>query len=93
MGSLTVVTPNGSISVSNVCRLTYLLLLASLSYLTAMAVSDAMQKLLDKYMMKKDSLMGYFVYALVMIILLIVVAYLGCRSFPDIVEYINLSPL
>ena len=90
--SLGVVDETGSITISGVCKLSYLLVLASLVYISALAVNDFAQKVLEKYV-KKDGLFGYFLYAVITIGLVIFAVYLGCRWSPDMVEYINVSPI
>ena len=90
--TLTVVTEDGSISVYSVCKLVYLLILSALCLVSALAINETIQKALDKYV-KKDGIWGYIIYSLIAIALVILVAYAGCRFAPDMVEYINLSPL
>ena len=90
--SLGVVDEKGSVSFMGVCKLSFLLVLASLVYISALAVNDFAQKALEKYV-RKDGLFGYFAYALLTIFIVIFVAYIGCRWDPGMSEYINVSPI
>lgn len=90
--ALALVDEGGKITVTGVCKLSYLLILASLVYLAALAVNDFAQQVLEKYV-RKDGLFGYFIYAVLTVFLVIFAVYLGCRWSPDLVEYINVSPI
>jgi hypothetical protein len=90
--ALALVDEGGKITVAGVCKLSYLLILASLVYLAALAVNDFAQQVLEKYV-RKDGLFGYFIYAVLTVFLVIFAVYLGCRWSPDLVEYINVSPI
>uniref|UniRef100_A0A6C0IYU1 Uncharacterized protein n=1 Tax=viral metagenome TaxID=1070528 RepID=A0A6C0IYU1_9ZZZZ len=90
--ALVLVDEGGKITVTGVCKLSYLLILASLVYLAALAVNDFAQQVLEKYV-RKDGLFGYFIYAVLTVFLVIFAVYLGCWWSPDLVEYINVSPI
>ena len=89
---LGVVDETGSVTIGGVCKLSFLLVLGSLVYIAALAVNDLAQKVLERYV-RKDGLWGYFIYAVVTILMVVFIAYLGCRWAPDMVEYINVSPI
>ena len=91
--TLTVVTPEGSVSITAIMKLIFLLLLGSLSLVTALAVNELVQKFLEQCNIRKNNLTGYAIYTLIALILLISVAYIGCMVSPELVEYINVSPL
>lgn len=90
--SLRVLDQNGDVSVAGICKLSYLLVLGSLVYISALAVNDLAQQALQLYV-KKDGLFGQMCYALLTIVLVILAVYLGCRWSPDLVDYINISPI
>lgn len=90
--SLTVITEDGSLCVHSVCKLVFLLILSALCLVAALAINETIQKILEKYV-KKDGIWGYIVYSIIAVALVIIVAYFGCRCAPDVVEYINLSPM
>lgn len=90
--NLTVVTSDGTVSMIGICQLVYLLILASLVLVAALAINEAIQKIIEKYGIRKDHILGYIIYAVTAVIVVIIVAYTGCRCSPEIVEYINLSP-
>jgi membrane protease YdiL (CAAX protease family) len=90
--TLTVVTSDGNINLWSLCKLVFLLILSSLAFIAALAVNEAMQKIIEKYAFKKDGILGYIIYAILAIIMVIVFAYIGCRCSPGIVEYINITP-
>jgi uncharacterized membrane protein YdjX (TVP38/TMEM64 family) len=90
--SLTIVTEDGSVSIYSVCKLVYLLILSALCLVAALAINETIQKILEKYV-KKEGIWGYVIYSIIAILLIIIVAYVGCRCSPEIIEYIDLSPM
>lgn len=89
---LTVVNADGTVSLFDVCRLSYLLILGSLVYISALAINEFFQQILKKYV-RKDGLFGYFLYALLAVLAVLIVAYTGCKLDDHLVDYINVSPL
>ena len=87
---LTLVESNGSFKTRELFLFSYLLILASLAYVAAMAINELVQAILEKYV-KKDSLIGYFIYAILAISLVIFLVYLGCCWSPDFIQYVNLT--
>lgn len=90
--TLTVVKSDGSVSLFDICRLSYLLILGSLVYISALATNQFFREVIERYIPRND-LLGYFLYAVLAILAVLVVAYLGCRWDDHLVEYINVSPL
>ena len=90
--SLTVVKSDGSVSLFDICRLSYLLILGSLVYISALATNQFFRELIERYIPKND-LWAYFLYAVFAIIAVLIVAYLGCKWDDHLAEYINISPL
>lgn len=88
---LVVVREDGSLCIHSVCKVVYLLILSALCIVAALAVNETIQKVLERYV-KKDNILGYAIYALIAIVLVIVVAYIGCKWSPDIIEHMDLSP-
>lgn len=90
--NLTVVKPDGCVDIYSVCQLVYLLILSALCLVAALAINETIEKILQKYL-KKDGILGYVIYSLIAVALVVIVAYAGCRFSPDLVEHINLSPV
>jgi amino acid transporter len=89
---INVVTNDGNVDVYNICKLVFLLVLSALSLVAALAVNETVQKILEKYV-KKDNITGYLIYSIIAILLVLIVAYTGCRLVPDIADHIDLSPM
>ena len=91
--NLTVVTNDGRVNMMAIGKLIFLLILSSLALLTALAMNETVQKFLEHCHIRKDNLFGYVIYTFVTLGILITVAYIGCTMSPELVEYINISPL
>lgn len=89
---INVVTDDGKVDVYNICKLVYLLILSSLSLVAALAVNETIQKILEKYV-NKGNITGYLIYSIIAILLVLIVAYVGCCIVPDIADHIDLSPM
>lgn len=89
---INVITNDGSVDLYNICKLVFLLILSALSLVAALAVNETIQKILDKYV-KKDNITGYIIYSIIAILLVLIIAYIGCRLVPDISDHIDLSPM
>ena len=88
---LTVVTQNGSIDIHEVCKLSFLLLLSALCIVAALAINETIQKILGTYI-KRDCIFGYVLYSFISVALIISVAYMACKCYPDLFDHINLTP-
>ena len=89
---LNVVHSDGSVRYKEIFILTYLLLLASLAYVAALAINDFVQQFIGMYV-KKNNIYAYGVYALAAITLLLTVVYVGCWAHPPVIKHISLSPV
>lgn len=90
--TLTVVSETGTISIYNICKLVYLLILGALALLAAMAINELAQEIIKNYV-ARDGVLGYLIYCLVIIVLLVLFAYMGSKACPELVEHINISPI
>jgi len=88
----TLIHPDGTVKAREVLVISYILILAALAYTAALAINDFAQAVLSKYV-KKDSLFGYALYALLAVILVIVIIYFGCWLHPEVIHYLNISPV
>jgi hypothetical protein len=61
-------------------------------YISALAINEFFQKVIERYV-RKDGLLGYFVYALMAIAAVLVAVYVGCKWDDSMIDYINVSPL
>lgn len=89
--TLSVVKEDGGVCIYSICKLSFLLILSALCLVAALAINETIQKILEKYV-KKDGILGYVIYSLIALALVIIVAYAGCRFCPDLVEHIDLTP-
>jgi hypothetical protein len=90
--SLNVVKSDGTVAFFDISRLSILLVLNSLALVAALAVNDFFKELLNRYV-KKDGLLAYFIYAVIAITAVLLVAYVACKWDDRLVDYINVSPL
>lgn len=88
---ITVVTRDGSISVYDICKLSFLLILSALCLVAALAINQTIQQILEKYV-KKDGILGYLLYSIIAVSLVIIFAYAGCKFCPDLADHIDLNP-
>lgn len=89
---ITVVKADGTVSFYDICKLSYLLILSALVLVSALAINEFFQEIISQYV-RKDGLFGHFVYALLAILAVLIVAYAGCKWDENLVDYINVSPL
>ena len=80
---------NGKFSWTGVCKLVFLALLYSIGVVAALAINDLVQKSIEKFVKKKEQLFDEIIYVFITFGLLIIVAYIGCKYCPDVVEKVN----
>jgi len=92
-GELALIHKDGCFDIIGMCKIMYLIVLYTMAFIVAIAVSEAVQKGIQMYAPKKDQLKDYILYALVSFVILILLAYAGCRVCPEVVSYVSLSPV
>jgi hypothetical protein len=89
--SLVIVNKDGGVNMHEIFKLSFLLLLSALCIVAALAINETVQEILKKCI-KKDCILGYLIYTIISIALIIVVVYIACKCYPDLFDHIDLSP-
>ena len=60
-----------------------------LSFLVALVVNDALLAILNNYFPREESVTGYIIYALVVILIVFIIIYFGYKIFPRLFPSIS----
>lgn len=87
-----IVNEQGNIEYWNLCRVMFLFLVGALVLIAAQSVNELIEAIIATYIPKKN-IWAYLLYAIISISLVLIVVFAACKFTPDLVEYMNLSPV